>query len=83
MFIQFINEGFTICLDRCMPDNVCRTKERLSMTPILRGPNQAFPFHIYSNASDIDIGTVLGQHECQNPYDIYYVSKNLSPGELN
>ena len=66
-----------------MRDNVCRTKERLSMTPILRGPNQAFPFHISSNASDIAIGTVLGQHECQNPYAIYYVSKNLAPAELN
>ena len=70
-------------LDRCMPHNVCRTKERLSTTPILRGPNRAFPFHISSNASDIAIGTVLGQHECQNPYAIYYVSKNLAPAELN
>ena len=35
-----------------MPYNVCRTKERFSMTPILRGTNQAFPFHISSDSID-------------------------------
>ena len=38
-----------------------KLKEKLSTTPILRGPNWALPFHISSNASDTAIGEVLGQ----------------------
>ena len=60
-----------------------KLKERLSTTPILRGPNWTLPFHISSDASDTAIGVVLGQQDGQVPYAIYYVSKNLSPAELN
>ena len=35
-------------------------KAKLSVAPILRGPNWAIPFHISTDASDIAIGGVLG-----------------------
>ena len=53
------------------------------MTPILRGPDWSLPFHISTNASDTTIGGVLGQNEGQAPYAIYFISKNLTPAELN
>ena len=58
-------------------------KEKLSVAPILRGPNWALPFHISTNASDIAIGEFLGQKEGQASYAIYFISKNLTPIELN
>ena len=53
------------------------------MAPVLRGPNWTLPFHISTDASDTAIGGVLGQKEDQQSYAIYFVSKNLSPAELN
>jgi hypothetical protein len=58
-------------------------KHKLSTTPILRGPNWSLPFHICTDASDIALGAVLGQKENKIPYAIYFVSKNLSPIEVN
>jgi len=51
--------------------------------PVLRGPNWELPFHIAMDASDIAVGAVLGQLEDKKPYAIYYISKNLTPAELN
>jgi hypothetical protein len=36
-------------------------KQKLSTTPIFRGPNSALPFHISLDASDTAIGAVLGK----------------------
>ena len=58
-------------------------KHKLSTTPVLRGPNWSLPFHICTDASDTALGVVLGQRENQVPYVIYFVSKNLSPTEVN
>jgi len=58
-------------------------KKLVSTAPVLRGPNWDLPFQISSNALDIAIGAVLGQEEDRKPYAIYYISKNLSPAELN
>ena len=58
-------------------------KKLVSTTPILRNHNWELPFHISSNASDTAIGEVLGQEEDKKPYVIYYISKNLTPAELN
>jgi hypothetical protein len=58
-------------------------KQKLSTTPVLRGPNWSLPFHICTDASDTALGAVLGQRENQMPYAIYFVSKNLSPAEVN
>ena len=38
-----------------------KLKEKLSIAPILRGPNWTLPFHISSDASNTAIGAVLGQ----------------------
>lgn len=58
-------------------------KEKLVHTPFLRGPNWSLPFHLSSDASDTTIGTTLGQEENQQSYAIYFISKNLSPVQLN
>ena len=58
-------------------------KHQFSTTPILRGPYWALPFHISSNASDSAIGVVLGQEENNLFYVIYFISKNMTPVELN
>ena len=55
----------------------------MSDTPILRGPNWTLPFHISTDASDSSLGVVLGQKEGQQHYAIYFISKNLTPIELN
>jgi hypothetical protein len=58
-------------------------KRLVSIAPVLRGPNWKLPFHISSDASDITIGIVLGHEEDKKLYDIYFISKNLTPAELN
>jgi len=58
-------------------------KRLVSTASVLRGPNWDLPFQISFDASDTAIGIVLGQEEDKNPYAIYYISKNLSPAELN
>eukprot|EP00253_Pinus_taeda_P028586 PITA_28586 len=60
-----------------------KLKHQLSTAPILRGPDWALPFHISSDASDTAIGAVLGQEESNLPYAIYFISKNMTPTELN
>lgn len=53
-------------------------KEKLTTTPVLRGPNCELPFNIHTDASNYAIGAVLGQEEqCKFSYAIYYISKNL------
>ena len=60
-----------------------KLKHQLSTAPILRGPDWTLPFHISSDASDTAIGAVLGQEENNLPYAIYFISKNMTPAELN
>lgn len=55
----------------------------MSQAPILRGPYWSVQFHISSDASDIAIGVILGQQEDSKPYAIYFITKNMSPAELN
>ena len=38
-------------------------KEKLSTTPVLRGPDWKLPFHISIDASETTVGGVLGQKE--------------------
>ena len=45
-------------------------KAKLSVAPILRGPNWSLPFHISTDASNTAIGGVLGQKKGQAPYAI-------------
>jgi len=58
-------------------------KRIVSIAPVLWGPNWDLPFQISSDASDTVIGAVLNKEEDKKPYAICYISKNLSPAELN
>ena len=58
-------------------------KDKLLVAPILRVPDWSLPFHISTNSSDMTIGGVLSQKEGQAPYAIYFISKNLTPSEIN
>ena len=40
-------------------------KEKLLIPPVLRGPNWALPFHIFTDASNIALRAVLGHKEGQ------------------
>lgn len=60
-----------------------KLKHQLSTAPILRGPDWALPFHISYDALDTAIGAVLGEEESNLPYAIYFISKNMTPAELN
>ena len=55
----------------------------MSTTPVLKGPNRSLPFHIFTDASDTAVGASLGQKEESCHYAIYFISKNLTPAELN
>eukprot|EP00253_Pinus_taeda_P036103 PITA_36103 len=58
-------------------------KGKLVITPILRDPNWALPFHIHIDSSNKAIGAALDQVEETLPYAIYFVSKTLSKEKLN
>eukprot|EP00253_Pinus_taeda_P020812 PITA_20812 len=58
-------------------------KAKLSTTPVLKGPNWSLPFHIFTYASNTAVGASLGQKEQSCHYVIYFISKNLTPEELN
>eukprot|EP00253_Pinus_taeda_P010466 PITA_10466 len=58
-------------------------KEKLSTTLVLKGPNWNLPFHIFTDASDTAVGASLGQKEESCHYSIYFISKNITPAELN
>jgi hypothetical protein len=58
-------------------------KEKLSIAPVLQGPNWALPFHIHIDASYKDVGAVLGQDEENKPYAIYFISTNPAGAKIN
>lgn len=57
--------------------------EKLTLTPILQGPNWTLPFHTHTNASDNEIWKIFGQKEDKIPYAIYFINKNFSNVILN
>lgn len=58
-------------------------KELVCKVLIIRFPDWKLPFYISTDASHTTVGAVLGQQEDKKLYVIYYVSKNLTPAELN
>jgi hypothetical protein len=58
-------------------------KRLIQQYQVLRGPNWKLPFHISLDASDVVIGDVLRQEEDNKPYASYFISKNITPTELN
>ena len=51
--------------------------------PIMRSSNWELPFEIMCDASDYDIGVVLGQKEDKKAFVIYYASKTLDSAQSN
>ena len=49
----------------------------------MRTPNWQLPFEMMCDASDLAIGTVLGQREEGKPYVVYYASKTLNEVQRN
>jgi len=52
--------------DKCDP-TFAGLKKLVSTTLVLCGPNWEMTFHVSMDASDVDIGTILGQEEENKP----------------
>jgi len=55
----------------------------LTSTPVIQPPNWSLHFKIMCDASDYDVGAVLGQKKDKKPYVIYYASKTLNSAQMN
>ena len=49
----------------------------------MRAPNWKLPFEVMCDASDLDVGAVLGQRAEGKPYVVYYASKTLNEAQRN
>ena len=58
-------------------------KQALITAPIVKPPDWRKPFELMCDASDRDIGAVLGQSEDKKPYIIHYASRILNDVQLN
>ena len=58
-------------------------KSHLTTAPIVRAPNWQLPFKVMCDASDLAIGTILGQREDGKPHVVYYASKTLNETQRN
>ena len=58
-------------------------KRRLTEATILFSPNWEFPFELMYNASNVEVGAVLGQTKGKVFHSIYYASKNLDSTQAN
>ncbi|XP_070040851.1 uncharacterized protein [Nicotiana tomentosiformis] len=57
-------------------------KKRLVTTPIIVAPDWEQPFELMCDASDYDVGAVLGQRKDKVMHPIYYASRALSGSQL-
>ena len=60
-----------------------RLNEALILNLIVVAPDWNLPFKLMCDASDYEIGVVLGQRKENKLYVIYYVSRTLSEAQLN
>nr|GFC17609.1 reverse transcriptase domain-containing protein [Tanacetum cinerariifolium] len=58
-------------------------KKKLMEAPILIAPNWDLPFELMCDASDFDIGAVLGQRHEKHFKPIHYASKTMTDAESN
>ena len=58
-------------------------KDKLVSAPIVVAPDWAFPFELMCDASDYEIGAVLGQKRERIFQVIYYASRTLNDAQLN
>ena len=55
----------------------------MTTAPIVRAPNWQLPFKVMCDASDLTIGSVLGQREGGKPYVVCYAIKTLNEAQKN
>ncbi|KAM2142317.1 hypothetical protein ACFX1Q_008481 [Malus domestica] len=60
-----------------------KLKELLSTAPVIMPPDWSLPFELMCDASDYDVGAVLGQRVNKVSYVIYYASQTLNDAQLN
>jgi hypothetical protein len=70
MFGLLIKDVDFVWIEQCQT-SIETLKAKMSVEPVLGGPNWTLPFHISTDASDTAIGGVLGQKEDQQSYAIY------------
>ena len=58
-------------------------KKKLTFVPIVVAPYSNLPFELKYDASDFEVGAVLGQRKVKVFYAIYYVSRTLNDVQLN
>ena len=58
-------------------------KAYLTTAPIMRALNWQLPFEVMCDASDLAIGSVLGQREGGKPFVVCYASKTLNEAQRN
>src|SRR3954464_11935826 len=58
-------------------------KKALTTAPIVQPPDWSLPFEIMCDASDFDVGDVLGQHVDKKLNVIHYASKTLDAAQKN
>ena len=75
---KFLTKDFELKWDNDFQSSFETLKLKLLATPILTGPNWSIPFHIYIDASNIDLGVGLEKKDNQTYYAMYFVSKNLT-----
>lgn len=83
LLFGLLAKDLKLCLTNNYQEALEILKEKLTTTPILRGPNWALPFHIHVDASKKSVGVDLGKIVGKLPYAIYLTSKNMSKSELN
>ncbi|CAL2256334.1 unnamed protein product [Prunus armeniaca] len=58
-------------------------KKMLTTAPIIIPHDWSLPFELMCDASDYDVGAVLGQRIDKKPHAIYYASRTLNNAQLN
>ncbi|XP_068317061.1 uncharacterized protein [Pyrus communis] len=60
-----------------------KLKELFSTAPVIMPLDWSLPFELMCDASDYDVGAVLGQRVNKVPHVIYYASQTLNDAQLN
>lgn len=58
-------------------------KEKLITAPLIIAPDWSVPFELMCDASDYEVGIVLGQRKNKFFHAIYYASKVLNENQVN
>ena len=58
-------------------------KKELIKAPIMVAPDWNLPFELMCDASDMEIGAILGQRKDKHVQPIYYASRTLSETQQN